>query len=176
MQMFNKWILKTNQRTHTNTHKVTKRYQNIIGPHMYQMGWKPSLAQQVQLKSSKFQVLTIFRVIHWHQAATLSCYSAMWLHSIWGSCVRCDTPAVYWSSARQHKMGHQLDKRTNWEQPSKHRRADAKRKYIFWVQFLYSAQVHERLIGIKSSLDSCAVINVSESQTHGSTIRWDKKV
>lgn len=65
MQMFNKWI----KRTHT--HKVTKkRYQNRFGPHVYRMGWKPSLAQQVQLKSSKFQVSTIFRVIHWHQAAT----------------------------------------------------------------------------------------------------------
>lgn len=68
MQMFTRWI----KTTHTHTHKKSqkKRYQNRFGPHMYRMGWKLSLAQRVQSKSSKFQVSTIFRVIHWHQAAT----------------------------------------------------------------------------------------------------------
>lgn len=99
----------------------------------------------------------------------------MLLHSIWGSCVCSDTPAAYWSWARQHETGHQQNKRTQWEQPSKHGRADAKRKYIWefssWVMIWLIAVAFDR---IKSSLSSCRVFNTSESLTQGSTSRQDK--
>lgn len=123
--MFNKWIQVVHLRTSAQTKKPQRRYQNIIGPHMYWLGWKPSLAQQVQVKPTSFKFQQYFvpytDIKQQRINVTVQCYFTVY-EAVVSAAIRQRFTKVY-------KTEYQRDKRT---QLSKHGQVD---KEMLWKIF-----------------------------------------